>query len=93
MNSTGDADEGHLVEDAREVAYASCPKCGAECEGADLGLLEIDRSIVGKQIRTTTGVVCRSCGALVGVCSDYHRTDVAEASGATWQRMRSIDDR
>lgn len=92
MNSTGGTDVRDQREgERREVAYARCPTCGEECEGDDLGLLEIDRSVVGEQIRSTTGVVCRSCGALIGVYSDYHRTDLEEASSETWGRVRSID--
>ncbi len=75
-----------------EVSYARCPKCGEPFSGSDFGLLEIDRTVMGEQVRETMGVVCPSCGALAAAFTDYHRTDIVEGGSESWGRVRSIDD-
>ncbi len=80
------------AEEAGDVVRARCPSCGNESDGDGLDVVEIDRSVVGEQIRTTSGVVCGACGAIVGVYSDYHRTDLVEGGSETWQRVRSVDE-
>lgn len=80
------------AKESGDVVRARCPSCGNESSGEDLDVVEIDRLVVKEQIKTTSGVVCGACGAIVGVYSDYHRTDLVEGGSETWQRLRSVDD-